>query len=376
MATGKKVEFLYLDEENMIKAGVLDMANCVRVTEEVFSLLGKGDYLLGGPGNNEHGQKIFFPKTSPFPNMPLAGPDRRFMAMMAYLGGRFNVAGEKWYGSNTANTQRGLPRSILMVMLNDPETCEPLALMSANLISAMRTGAVPGVGTKYLAKKDAKVVGLIGGGVINKACLLAIAETAKSLEEIVLYDIVEEKAKAFLEEMGAKLNLRTTVAKSTEEAISKSDIISIAASGPKGVDIKDEWLKPGSLLTMTAKGNVPASYLGSCRIVADNWKMHQAYVRDAQEIPGMTTEEAYNQFIPGPIFHAIDSGVVKESDIIDLGLVVNGEAVGRTSDDERILFVTSGIPAEDVGWGYEIYQRAKSMNLGQTLKLWDSAHWM
>lgn len=376
MSTGKKVEFLFLNEEDMIEAGVLDMSNCVRVIEEVFSLLGKGDYLLGGPGGNEHGQKIFFPKTSPFPNMPLAGPDRRFMAMMAYLGGRFNVVGEKWYGSNTANPKRGLPRSILMVVLNDPDTCEPLAFMSANLISAMRTGAVPGVGAKHLAKKDANVVGLIGGGPINKSCLMAIAETSKSLEEVILYDLVEDKAKAFLEEMGSKLNLKTTVAKSTEEAISKSDIISIAASGPKGVELKDEWLKPGSLLTMTAKGNMPESYLANCKIVADNWKMHKAYLRDAQEIPGMTTEEAYDQFIPGPVFKAIDSGSVNETDITDLGDIVNGNASGRLSDNERILFLTSGIPAEDVGWGFEIYQRAKSLGLGQTLKLWDSAHWM
>lgn len=374
--SGKKVEFLYLNEEDMIKAGVTDMSNCVKVIEEVFSLLGKGDYLLGGPGNNEHGQKIFFPKTSPFPNMPLAGPDRRFMAMMAYLGGRFNVAGEKWYGSNTINPKRGLPRSILMVMLNDPDTCEPLTLMSANLISAMRTGAVPGVGAKYLAKKDAKVVGLIGGGPINRSCLMAIAETTKSLEEIVLYDIVEEKAHAFLEEMGPQLGLKTAVAKNTEEAIINSDIISVAASGPHGVDIRDEWLKPGSLLALTAKGNVPESYLKNCRIVADLWKMHQAYVLDAQELPDMTKEEAYGQFIPGPIFKAIDSGAVKESEITDLGHIVNGDVTGRKSDDERILFVTSGIPAEDVGWGFEIFQRAKSMGLGQMLKLWDSAHWM
>ena len=108
MSQGKKVEFLYLDEENMIKAGVLDMKRCVEVIDEVFVLLGKGDYLMGGPGNNEHGQKIFFPKASPHPNMPLDGPDRRFMAMIAYLGGRFNVCGEKWYGSNIINPQRGL----------------------------------------------------------------------------------------------------------------------------------------------------------------------------------------------------------------------------------------------------------------------------
>ena len=74
MSQGKKVEFLYLDEENMIKAGVLDMKRCVEVIDEVFVLLGKGDYLMGGPGNNEHGQKIFFPKTTVIPPFTTSPP--------------------------------------------------------------------------------------------------------------------------------------------------------------------------------------------------------------------------------------------------------------------------------------------------------------
>jgi len=78
--------------------------------------------------------------------MPIMTTDRRFMAMPAYLGGEFFKAGVKWYGSNIANRDKDLPRSILMFMLNDVDTGAPLALMSANLLSAYRTGAIPGVG--------------------------------------------------------------------------------------------------------------------------------------------------------------------------------------------------------------------------------------
>ena len=168
---GKCTEFLYLSEEEMIKAGVLDSARCVDVLDEMFQLVGKGDYIMGGPNHNEHGIKLSFPKEPQFPNMPADGPDRRFMAMVAYLGGRFNIAGEKWYGSNIANTSRGLPRSVLMVMLNNVDTGEPVALMSGNLVSAVRTGSVPGVGVRYLARKDSEIIGLIGAGPIQKACL-------------------------------------------------------------------------------------------------------------------------------------------------------------------------------------------------------------
>ena len=167
---GKRSEFLYLSEPDLIKAGVLDSKRCVDVLDEMFRLMGEGDYIMGGPKNNEHGIKVNFPDDPQFPNMPKNGPDRRFMAMVGYLGGRFNVAGEKWYGSNLINPSRGLPRSVLMVMLNDVDTAEPIALMSGNLISAVRTGSVPGVGVRYLARKDSKICTVVGAGPINRGC--------------------------------------------------------------------------------------------------------------------------------------------------------------------------------------------------------------
>lgn len=72
-----RIDFLYLSEPDMIAAGVLDAERCVDVCEETFSLLGKGDYLMGGANHNNHGMNIVFPKETKFPNMPVAGPDRR-----------------------------------------------------------------------------------------------------------------------------------------------------------------------------------------------------------------------------------------------------------------------------------------------------------
>ena len=165
-----KTEFLYMSEPDTIAAGVLDARKCIDNAEEVFTLLAKGDYLMGGNNHNNHGMYIVFPKESEFPNMPVAGPDRRFVAMPAYLGGRFDICGQKWYGSNAANKKKGLPRSVLMVTLNNKDTGEPIAYMSANLLSAARTGAVPGVATRYLARKDAEVLLCIGCGAIGTSC--------------------------------------------------------------------------------------------------------------------------------------------------------------------------------------------------------------
>lgn len=138
-----KIDFLYLNEQDMIKAGVLDAAACVESMRETLSLFGKKDFLLGGPKGDEHGLQVNFPAVSEIEGFPLDdGPDRRFMAMPAYLGGKYHIAGQKYYGSNSHNASLGLPRSILMVTLSDVTTGAPVAYMSANLLSAMRTGAM------------------------------------------------------------------------------------------------------------------------------------------------------------------------------------------------------------------------------------------
>ena len=138
MSTYPEVDFLYLNEEDMVKAGVKDMPGCIGAIEEMFRLMKKGDYRMGGANGNSHGVMMVFPEQSPFPNMPTDGPDRRFMAMPAYLGGKFDMAGMKWYGSNIENHKKGLPRSILMLTLNDKDTGAPVAYMSANIYKADR----------------------------------------------------------------------------------------------------------------------------------------------------------------------------------------------------------------------------------------------
>ena len=90
-----KIDFLYLNEDDMIEAGVTDMAGCVDAMEEMFRLLKIGDFRMGGANNNSHGVMMVFPDESAFPNMPLNGPDRRFMAMPAYLGGPFRYGGHE-----------------------------------------------------------------------------------------------------------------------------------------------------------------------------------------------------------------------------------------------------------------------------------------
>ena len=180
----QSVRVRFMSEPDMIEAGVLDMEGCLNAVQDAFALLAEGDYLMGGPSENDHGHLIWFPAKKKGPRMPEAGPDRRFMAMVAYLGGDYHICGEKWYGSNIANRNIGLPRSIHSIILNDPDNIKPLAFMSGNLLSQMRTGAVPGIGAKFLAREGAETVGIIGAGMVGKTALLGVKTAVKSIKKV------------------------------------------------------------------------------------------------------------------------------------------------------------------------------------------------
>ncbi len=369
---GKKTEFLYLSEDDIIEAGALDYGRCIDVEEEVFKLLSEGDYVMGGDKANSHGIMMKFPKESPFPNMPTDAPDRRFMAMPAYVGGRFNVAGEKWYGSNIINPQRGLPRSILMVMLNDVDTCEPIALMSGNLISSVRTGCVPGVGTRYLANKNASVCSCIGAGPVGKACFEGIKHEAKNLKELVVCDLMLEKAEAFAKEMSDKYGISARGTTSIEEAVSVGDIVSVAASSVNPITLKNEWLKKGSLLIFSGRGAVDEEYFTTAKTIWDNAKMHEVYYDEHMLLP---EKERFINGIAVQIYKFMYEGKLPPiTESISLGDIIRSTECGRTSEDERICFIASGMPVWDVAWGYDLYKNAKEKGLGQTLKLWDSSY--
>mgnify|MGYP000696246477 CR=1 FL=1 len=194
------VLFPFYSQLDMIAAGGTDMKRCIGVMDEAFALLGKGDYVMGGPNRNSHGMRLWFPLEPQHPGMPNGGPDQRFLTLPAYLGGRFHACGNKWYGSNIHNpSKHGLPRSILLMILNEAETARPLAIMEANLLSGMRTGAVIGLSARYLARKDSQRLGVIAAGPISKFCTRAIAAELPSLTRVSVYDIVPEKGAAFAE---------------------------------------------------------------------------------------------------------------------------------------------------------------------------------
>ena len=368
------VKPLLLSQDDLVSIGVMDMDRCLDVVEDVFRLLGKGDYIMGGPLGNEHGQMIYFPHTSLFPGMPVTGPDRRFMAMIGYLGGDYKACGCKWYGSNGENRNRGLPRSVHTMTLNDADTGIPYTIMSGNLVSATRTGAVPGVAAKYLAKKDAKTVGVLGGGVVNKACLLAISKAVKGLETAYVYDLYKNSAEAFAKELAERTGLKVIAVDTIEEMTKNADIITIATSGETFPRIETGWLRKGCLVTFTGAADMDLDAFNNNTVVADNWKMHEAFIVDGLEHP----DGIDSMTVLAPSFPVIKGVVEKKFNperVIDLGNIVNGVAQGRKDDDEIIMFLTGGMPVYDIAWAQTLYKEARKKNIGQEFVFFEEAYW-
>ena len=375
--TNTNVDFLYLSEQDMIEAGVTNMAGCVDAMEEMFKLLKVGDFRMGGSNGFSHGCMITFPEESPFPNMPVDGPDRRFMAMPAYLGGKFNMAGAKWYGSNVENKANGLPRSILMLTLNDKHTGAPVAHMSANVLSAYRTGAIPGVGVKHLAVEDAKVVGIVGPGVMGKTALASFVAVRPSIDTVKIKGRGQKSLDVFIEfvkkELPSIKNIE--VVDTIEAAVRDCDVVCLATSATVGnLDeypfIDEAWIKAGAVIACPASARFDEDFVvNRARTVVDCYKLYEAW---SEEYPYPTFHS-----IPIPACFNMDllhEGKIEKSDIHDLGDILMGTLPARRNDEEIILYSVGGMPVEDVAWGTMVYRNALEKGIGTKLNLWETPH--
>lgn len=368
-----RIKFLYLSEPDMIKAGVKNMDQCVEAMEDLLVTLNKGDYVMAGVNHNSHGAQVIFPDDPQFEGMPKNADDRRFMAMPAYLGGKYQMAGMKWYGSNCENKASGLPRSILTMMLNDKDTGAPLALMSANLVSCYRTGAIPGVGAKYLAGKDSETVTIIGPGVMGRTCLLAFLSVCPKITTVKVKGRGQRSLHAFEEFVKKECPQiqQVIVCDSMEEAVKDSDIICVTSTAPvKEIDfpyIAEDWVKKGALICLPSAARFDDDFLiNRCKKVVDNYKLYEAW---AEEFPYPSYEMV--QIIGSKFTDYLHEGRIQREDIVDIADIINKKHPGRESDDEIIVYSVGGMPVEDIAWGGTVYRNALKEGIGVELPLWD-----
>lgn len=373
-----RIDFLYLSEPEMVEAGVTDIAKCVDTMEETLVLLADGDYRMAGKSADSHGAQINFPANPEHEGMPADGPDRRFMAMPAYLGGRFNGTGVKWYGSNTENRQNDLPRSIHVFVLNDTVTGAPKAIMSANLLSAYRTGAVPGVGVKHLAVENAETVGIIGPGVMSRTIFSAALSQRPSIKQLKIKGRSEgstqRAADWFLENFPQLEEVK--VVDSEREAIEGSDIViggtSTSPDGPKGFPyFKREWIKPGALILCPAAARFDDDFITSdeANLVVDYRGLYAEWFNENG--PDVVYEKLLG--IPGNRWWDMkEEGNLPEEKLLNMGDIASGKAPGRENDEQIFLYSIGGMPVEDVAWATDVYDNAVAKGIGTKLNLWET----
>ena len=370
--TDTAIDFLYLSEPDMVAAGVTDMAACVDTMEEMFALLGRGDYRMAGKNSDSHGSMISFPEEPEFPGMPRHTEDRRFMAMPAYLGGAFHSAGVKWYGSNIENKLSGLPRSIHLFVLNDVETGAPRAVMSANLLSAMRTGAIPGVGARLFAPEDSKVVGIVGPGVMARTALQSFVVARPGIELVKVKGRSERGLIVFREWMEREFpQIRVEFVDTNEAAVRDSDIVTYCTTSggsPENYPVlKREWVKPGAYLAMPSSVSLDDDLISDdVRLVVDNLGLYEAW---ADEFPYPTYASIP---IVGCFFtDRVHEGKLAEERIEDIGRILASGGTER-DPDQIVIFSIGGMPVEDVAWATRVYERARTLGIGTSLNLWNT----
>ncbi len=273
-------------------------------------------------------------------------PDAFIHAMPAYIEA-MDAAGMKWVSGYPANPAAGLPYISGLLVLNDPETGIPVAVMDCTWITAQRTGAATAIAARHLARADSRTVGIVACGVQGRSNLEALACTFE-LERVKAYDIDPDAARRYAREMGEALTLEVEPVERLSEAVSGVDIV--VTSGPilkhPEPAIPAGWLAPGAFASLL---DFDSYWQGAALREADRLATDDlAQMRYYRQV-------GYFQDTPEPY--------------ADLGEIVAGRKPGRQTAEERTLTINLGLALEDMAVAVRVYRRAKADGIGTGLPL-------
>jgi alanine dehydrogenase len=232
-----------------------------------------------------------------------------------------------------------------VVALFAAERPELVALIEADHLGRLRTGAASGVAAKYLAREGATTLGVIGCGWQAETQVSCVRAAVPSVESVVAYCRTERNLKAFCKRVGAE------PAESNREAAAQEIVVTITSS--RDPVLRGEWLSPGALVC-AAGANNPASreldnvVLERATFVCCDWKP-QARIESAD------------------LIEPIEQRVLDWLEVHELHEVVSGELPGRQAPDDIVLFKSNGIAAWDVAIAAAAVDRARERGVGTAL---------
>lgn len=313
---------LFLREEDI--AGLLPMADALTAVENVFRRHGRGEAI------NVPRSRVRMP----------AG----FLHVMSAGVPGLNVMGLKTY-----TTTRGGAR--FLVLLYDATGGGLLAIMEADRLGQIRTGAASGVATKYMARQDARTAGVIGAGWQARSQLAAVCGV-RPVKRVNVYSRNEERRRKYCGEMTGELGVEVVPADSPEDAVRNADIV-ITITSARDPVLLGEWLTPGTHINAA----------GSNALVRS--ELDHAAVQRAALIAVDSKDQAKIEC--GDLLGPVERGLIHWDQVRELGDVVAGHIPGRRSDADITLFESQGLAIEDIAVAAAVYERARQEGMGEAL---------
>jgi len=278
--------------------------------------------------------------------------DGDFRVMPAYLEEQ-GAAGVKIVNAHPLNPKEyGLPTVMAVIVLLDPKTGAPLAIMDGTWITNIRTGAGGAVAAKYLARRDSHIVAMVGAGVQARTQLIALKEVL-DIAEVRINDISAEKARQYAEEMGKQLGVNVKAVGDTGRAVEGADVVVTTTPARKPI-LMNDWVSEGMHINAIGadapgKQELDPQILTRAKVVVDDVE---------QAIHG------------GEVNVPLSEGVIARGDIYaDLGEVVTGKKPGRTSHEEITIFDSTGLAVQDIATDWVVYQKARKAGKGIEVEL-------
>lgn len=294
---------------------LLRMPDVIKVVEDAFIALGQ--------------DKATMP-----PKAYLVVEHGDFRAMPAAIPG---AVGMKWVSVHPRNASRGLPTIMAVLIYNDPETGYPLAVMDATEITAYRTAATSAIASKYLARKDSHILGIIGAGRQAYTQIMAHVEVF-DLELIKVFD----RSRAASEKLTSSFPDYPLRECSLQEAAAADILCTLT---PSRVPIlKKEWIIPGTHINAVGadaegKEELEPSILKEAIVVVDD--LRQAAAAGEINVP-------------------ISKGLFRVEEVYaTLGEIIAGKKPGRENEKALTIFDSTGIAVEDIAVAKLIYEKAK-----------------
>jgi ornithine cyclodeaminase/alanine dehydrogenase-like protein (mu-crystallin family) len=317
---------------------VLGMAEAIDIQAEAFSLL--------AAGKSVEGLRSFAASEEP-PGVAIFNP----CFLREGKGYGVKVISD-FYG----NDRRGVARMTGIVALFDGETGHPQTLLEAGYLTDLRTGAGTGLAARHLARRDSKVVTIVGAGRVARNQLWALAEIF-DIETVFLATRSAPRAEEFIQRMklaGGRIPADIRLADSREHAVRASDIVVSATTSEEPV-FDGAWLKPGTFVASAG-----------------------AYTAKMREVDSETIRRASRRVIDsrtdcldhaGDFVIPIGEGIIARDDVSEIAELVAGTKPGRQSDDEITYYKSIGVPIQDLITAQHMARRAAEQGIGTELDI-------